>query len=106
MAWILLVLAGLLEIVWAVGLKYAEGFTKPLATVVTVVAMAGSVFLLGLAARELPIGTAYAVWVGIGAIGTAIFGIVLLSDPTNAGRLLFLGLLLVSIVGLKVTTPG
>lgn len=106
MAWILLVLAGLLEIVWAVGLKYSEGFTKPMATVVTVVAMAGSVFLLGLAARDLPIGTAYAVWVGIGAIGTAIFGIALLSDPTNAGRLAFLGLLLVSIVGLKLTTPA
>jgi quaternary ammonium compound-resistance protein SugE len=106
MAWTLLVLAGLLEIVWAVGLKYTDGFSKPLPTVVTVVAMAASVFLLGLAARDLPIGTAYAVWVGIGAVGTAIFGIVLLSDPTNAARLACLALLLLSIVGLKLTTPG
>jgi quaternary ammonium compound-resistance protein SugE len=106
MAWILLVLAGLLEIVWAVGLKYTEGFTKPLPTVITVVAMAASVFLLGIAARDLPIGTAYAVWVGIGAVGTAIFGIVLLSDPTNAARLACLALLLASIVGLKLTTPA
>ncbi len=106
MAWILLVLAGLLEIVWAVGLKYTDGFTKPGATVLTVVAMAASVFLLGIAARDLPIGTAYAVWVGIGAVGTAIFGIVLLNDPTNAARLACLTLLLASIVGLKLTTPG
>ncbi len=106
MAWILLVVAGLLEIVWAVGLKYTDGFTKPLPTVLTIVAMAASVFLLGLAARDLPIGTAYAVWVGIGAVGTAIFGIVLLSDPTNAARLACLALLLASIVGLKLTTPG
>jgi quaternary ammonium compound-resistance protein SugE len=106
MAWILLVLAGLLEIVWAVGLKYTEGFTKPLPTVITIVAMAASVFLLGIAARDLPIGTAYAVWVGIGAVGTAIFGILLLSDPTNAARLACLALLLASIVGLKLTTPG
>lgn len=106
MAWILLALAGLLEIVWAVGLKYTDGFSKPAPTVLTIVAMAASVFLLGIAARDLPIGTAYAVWVGIGAVGTAIFGIVLLSDPTNAPRLACLALLVASIVGLKLTTPA
>lgn len=106
MAWILLLLAGLLEIVWATSLKYTEGFTKAGPTVLTVVTMAASVFLLGLAARDLPIGTAYAIWVGIGAIGTAIAGIVLLSDPTNAARMICLVLLFASIVGLKLTTPG
>lgn len=105
MAWILLLLAGLLEIVWATSLKYTEGFTKLWPTLLTVVTMTASVFLLGLAARDLPIGTAYAIWVGIGAIGTAIFGIVLLSDPTNAARMACLVLLLASIVGLKLTTP-
>lgn len=105
MAWILLLLAGLLEIVWATSLKYTEGFTKAGPTVLTLVTMVASVFLLGLAARDLPIGTAYAVWVGIGAIGTAILGIVLLGDPTNAARMACLVLLLASIVGLKLTTP-
>jgi quaternary ammonium compound-resistance protein SugE len=103
MAWFLLVIAGLLETGWAIGLKYTEGFTKPIPSLLTILAIAASMFLLGLAARTLPIGTAYAVWVGIGAAGAVILGIVLLGEPVNAGRLFFLALLLVSIVGLKLT---
>jgi quaternary ammonium compound-resistance protein SugE len=103
MAWILLIIAGLLETGWAIGLKYTEGFTRPIPSLLTILAIAASMFLLGLAARTLPIGTAYAIWVGIGAAGAVILGIVLLGEPVNAGRLFFLALLLVSIVGLKLT---
>jgi quaternary ammonium compound-resistance protein SugE len=103
MAWFLLVIAGLLETGWAIGLKYTEGFTRPIPSLLTILAIAASMFLLGLAARTLPIGTAYAVWVGIGAAGAVVLGIVLLGEPVNAGRLFFLALLLVSIVGLKLT---
>ena len=103
MAWILLLLAGLLEIGWAIGLKLTEGFTRPVPTVLTVAAIAGSMALLGLAARSLPIGTAYAVWVGIGAAGTAILGIALLGEPASAARIAFLALLVVAVAGLKVT---
>ncbi len=105
MAWWLLVVAGLLEVCWAVGLKYTEGFTRPLPSVLTVAAIVASMGLLGVAARELPIGTAYAVWVGIGAFGAAVLGIALFGEPATPARLFFLGLLLVAIVGLKVTTP-
>jgi quaternary ammonium compound-resistance protein SugE len=103
MAWFLLVIAGLLETGWAIGLKYTEGFTRPIPSLLTILAIAASMFLLAHAARTLPIGTAYAVWVGIGAAGAVILGIVLLGEPVNAGRLFFLALLLVSIVGLKLT---
>jgi quaternary ammonium compound-resistance protein SugE len=103
MAWFLLVIAGLLETGWAIGLKYTEGFTRPIPSLLTILAIATSMFLLAHAARTLPIGTAYAVWVGIGAAGAVILGIVLLGEPVNAGRLFFLALLLVSIVGLKLT---
>ena len=103
MAWFWLVIAGLLETGWAIGLKYTEGFTRPIPSLLTILAIAASMFLLGLAARTLPIGTAYAVWVGIGAAGAVILGIVLLGEPVNAGRLFFLALLMVSIVGLKLT---
>ena len=103
MAWILLLLAGLLEIGWAIGLKLTEGFTRPVPTVLTVAAIAGSMALLGLAARSLPIGTAYAVWVGIGAAGTAILGIALLGEPASAARIAFLALLVVAVAGLKAT---
>lgn len=101
--WVLLIIAGLLETGWAVGLKYTEGFTKPLPSVLTAAAIVASMYLLAVAARTLPIGTAYAVWVGIGAAGAVILGIVLLGEPRNPARLCFLALLLVSIVGLKVT---
>ena len=102
-AWTLLVIAGLLETAWAIGLKYADGFTRPLPSVLTLLAIAASMGLLGVAARDLPIGTAYAVWVGIGAFGAALLGIVLFGEPVTLPRMLFLGLLLVAIVGLRVT---
>lgn len=104
MSWVILVLAGFLEIGWAVGLKYTQGFTRPVPSVLTVVMLVASVVLLAIAARTLPIGTAYAVWVGIGAMGAAILGIVLFDEPVTAPRLFFLGLMLVAIVGLKVTS--
>ncbi|WP_216328242.1 quaternary ammonium compound efflux SMR transporter SugE [Deinococcus aestuarii] len=104
MAWILLVIAGLLEVGWAVGLKYTEGFTRPLPTVLTVTSMVASIGLLGLAAKTLPIGTAYGVWVGIGAVGAAILGIVLFKEPATLSRLGFLALMIVAIVGLKATS--
>ena len=104
MPWFLLLVAGLLEACWAVGLKYTEGFTKPLPSVLVGIAIVASMWLLALAARELPIGTAYAVWVGIGACATAIAGIALFHEPVTAARLSFLGLLVVAVIGLKVTS--
>ncbi|MEK2645976.1 DMT family transporter [Bdellovibrio sp. BCCA] len=103
-AWILLSIAGLLEVGWSIGLKYTEGFTKLNASIFTLVALAGSMFLLARAATVLPIGTAYGVWVGIGALGAAILGIILFKEAATPARLFFLGLLLVSIIGLKVTS--
>ena len=104
-AWVQLVLAGLLEVCWAVGLKYTDGFRKPLPSLFVVVTLAGSMFLLASAARTLPIGTAYAVWVGIGALGAAILGIVLLREPVTFARIGFLTLLLIAIAGVKMTSP-
>jgi quaternary ammonium compound-resistance protein SugE len=106
MNWIALVIAGLFEIGWAVGLKYADGFTRLWPSVATVVAMVLSVVLLGWAARSLPLGTAYAVWVGVGAVGTAIVGMFLFGEPATAGRLASLALVVTGIVGLKLATPG
>ena len=103
MPWAALFVAGLLEVCWAVGLKYTDGFRRPLASVLVVAAIAASMFLLGWAARTLPIGTAYAVWVGIGALGAAILGAVLFNEPVTAIRVVFLAMLLTSIVGLKMT---
>ena len=102
MAWILLVVAGLLEVCWAIGLKYTDGFTRPLPSVLTGAAIVASMVLLSAAARTLPIGTAYAVWVGIGAAGAAILGMVLFGEPATPLRLAFLGLLVVSVLGLKL----
>ena len=104
MAWILLVVAGLLEVGWAIGLKYTEGFTRPVPTVLTVLSMIGSLALLGLAVKTLPIGTAYGVWVGIGAVGAAILGIALFQEPATVARLGFMALMVVAIIGLKVTS--
>jgi quaternary ammonium compound-resistance protein SugE len=101
MAWTMLIAAGLLEIGWAVGLKYTDGFTRVWPTIVTVAAMVASMVLLGLAVRTLPIGTAYAVWTGIGTVGTALFGMVLLNEPATAMRIAFIGLIVAGIVGLK-----
>ncbi|MGO4436440.1 quaternary ammonium compound efflux SMR transporter SugE [Rhizobium sp. RAF56] len=103
MAWFLLFLAGLFEIGWAVGLKYTDGFTRLLPTTLTAVSMVISVVLLGLAVKSLPIGTAYAVWTGIGTVGTVILGIYLLGDPATAVRLLCIGLIVAGIAGLKLT---
>ncbi|WP_312306369.1 quaternary ammonium compound efflux SMR transporter SugE [Pulveribacter sp.] len=103
MAWVLLLVAGLFEIGWAIGLKYTEGFTRLWPSVGTVAAMAVSVGLLGLAMRTLPVGTAYAVWTGIGALGTVVLGIVLFGEPATVARLACAGLILTGIVGLKLT---
>ncbi|MGC4001859.1 MAG: multidrug efflux SMR transporter [Pirellulales bacterium] len=103
MAWALLIVAGLLETGWAVGLKYTEGFTKPLASALTIAGIVVSMYLLAVAARTIPIGTAYAVWVGIGAAGTVVLGMILFEEPASWPRLLCLGLLLAGIVGLKLT---
>ncbi len=105
MAWIILVIAGGFEIAWAIGLKYTEGFTRLWPTVGTVVAMVVSVVLLGLAMRSLPVGTAYAVWTGIGAVGTAMLGILLFGEAATVGRLVSLALIVAGIVGLKLVTP-
>lgn len=105
MAWLILVLAGLFEVAWAIGLKYTDGFTRPWPTALTLAAMLISVVLLGLATKSLPVGTAYAVWVGVGAVGTAILGIVLFAEPATAGRLISLALIVAGIVGLKLVTP-
>ena len=103
MAWAVLVIAGLFEVGWAIGLKYTDGFSRPWPTVGTVLAMLVSVALLGLAMRTLPVGTAYAVWTGIGAVGTVVLGIVLFGEPATAARLACVGLILAGIVGLKLT---
>ena len=106
MAWLILLVAGLTEVGWAVGLKYTHGFTRPVPTALTVVAMVLSLWLLGLAVRTLPLGTAYAVWTGIGTVGTAILGIVLFSEPATGLRLLCVALIVTGIVGLKLVTPA
>ncbi|MFS8048678.1 quaternary ammonium compound efflux SMR transporter SugE [Rhizobium sp. BR 314] len=102
MAWFLLFLAGLFEIGWAVGLKYTDGFTRMMPTVLTVLSMIVSVALLGLAVKTLPMGTAYAVWTGIGTVGTVLLGIWLLGDPATFVRLLCIGLIVAGIAGLKL----
>lgn len=104
MAWVYLAVAGLLEVVWAIGLKYTEGFTKLGPTAITVTAMVASVVLLGIALRELPVGTGYAIWTGIGTIGTALLGIMLFHEPATALRLASIGLIVAGIVGLKLVS--
>ena len=103
MAWLLLVIAGIIEAGWAIGLKYTDGFTKLVPSVLTIAGIAASMVLLSLAARTLPIGTAYAVWVGIGAAGAVVLGILFLGEPASLLRMAFLALLLVAIIGLKLT---
>jgi quaternary ammonium compound-resistance protein SugE len=106
MSWAYLVVAGLLEVAWAVGLKYTAGFTRLWPSVFTLATMAGSVGMLGLALRALPLGTAYAVWTGIGTVGTAVFGMIMLGEPAGALRLLSIGLIVAGIAGLKLLTPA
>lgn len=102
MSWVLLFFAGLSEIGWAIGLKYTDGFSKPLPTLLTVLSMIVSLGLLGLALKTLPVGTAYAVWTGIGTVGTALLGIYLLGEPATAVRLACIALIVSGIVGLKL----
>jgi quaternary ammonium compound-resistance protein SugE len=106
MAWLLLAVAGLLEVGWAVGLKYTVGFTRPLPTLLTVFSMVASIGLLGLSVKTLPLGTAYAVWTGIGTLGTAILGVALFGEEASAARLACIGLIVVGIAGLKLVSPN
>lgn len=106
MTWVILLIAGLFEVVWAIGLKYTEGFTRLWPTVGTIVAMILSVWLLGVAMKTLPVGTAYAVWVGVGAVGTVILGIALFNEPASTARLVSVALIIAGIVGLKLATPA
>ncbi len=103
MAWVILIIAGLFEIGWAIGLKYSEGFTRLWPSLGTLLAMTISFWLLGVAMKTLPVGTAYSVWVGVGAVGTVILGIVLFGDPLNLGRILSVALIIAGIVGLKLS---
>ncbi len=104
MAWMILFIAGLLEVVWAIGLKYSDGLTKPLPTIATVFTLLLSFWLLGVAMRDLPVGTAYGVWVGIGAVGTVILGIMLFDESTSLSRLVSIAFIIVGIIGLKLST--
>jgi quaternary ammonium compound-resistance protein SugE len=106
MKWIVLILAGLFETGWAIGLKYTEGFTRLRPTLWTILAMGISLWLLGIAMKSLPVGTAYSVWVGVGAVGTVILGIILFGEPANTGRLISVALIIAGIIGLKLTTAA
>ena len=106
MAWIILFIAGLFEIGWAVGLKFTEGFTRPIPIVLTAISLVASLGLLGWAIKSLPLGTAYAVWTGVGAVGTAIVGILVFKEPATAARLVCLALIVSGILGLKLFTPA
>ena len=106
MTWLILALAGLFEMGWAIGLKYTDGFSRLLPTIWTVVAMIISLWLLGISMKTLPVGTAYSVWVGVGAVGTVILGIVLFGEPANTGRLISVALIVAGIIGLKLTTAA
>ncbi len=105
MAWVILVIAGLFETVWAIGLKYTQGFTRLWPSVITIAGMVISFYLLSVALKQLPIGTAYAVWTGIGAVGTALIGIFFLGEPKDIARVLSILLIVAGIVGLKIFTP-
>jgi quaternary ammonium compound-resistance protein SugE len=106
MAWLILIIAGVFEVGWAIGLKYSQGFTRLWPTVWTVLSMIISLWLLGLAMKTLPVGSAYAVWVGVGIVGTVLLGILLFEDPKNAARLISVALIVLGIIGLKIATPG
>lgn len=106
MKWVLLVIAGLLEVAWAVGLKYSHGFTKLVPSVLTVIGMIASFYFLSLALKNLPLGTAYAIWTGIGAVGTVALGIMLFKEPADMIRLICIGLILTGIIGLKMSSEG
>ena len=105
-AWLLLLAAGLLEIVWAIGLKYTEGFSRITPSVITIAAMIGSIWLLAMALKSIPVGTGYAVWTGIGAVGTAILGIILFNEAATVARIACIGLIGAGILGLKLVSAG
>jgi quaternary ammonium compound-resistance protein SugE len=104
MAWLYLLIAGIFEVIWAIGLKYSHGFTKLYPSLITLGSMVTSFYLLSLAAKSLPIGTAYAIWTGIGALGAVLLGIILFNEPLNILRIVFLSLILLGILGLKLTS--
>jgi len=104
MKWILLVIAGLLEMGWAVGLKYSQGFTRLVPSIFTILGMIASFYFLSLALRNLPLGTAYAIWTGIGTVGTVILGIILFKEPVDLIRLIFIGFIIIGIIGLKIVS--
>ena len=106
MAWFYLIIAGVFEVVWAIGLKYSHGFTKLYPSLITIGGMLISFYLLSLATKSLPLGTAYAIWTGIGALGTVLLGIVLFNEPLNFPRIIFLCLILIGIIGLKITASA
>jgi quaternary ammonium compound-resistance protein SugE len=106
LSWLILIVAGLFEVAWALGLKFTEGFTRPLWTIATLACMIVSVWLLGVAMKTLPVGTAYAVWVGVGATGTVLLGILLLDEPASVLRLASVGLIVAGIIGLKLAAPN
>lgn len=106
MPWLLLFIAGLLEVAWAIGLKYSHGFTRPLPTLWTLLTMAGSFYCLAASLKTLPVGTAYAIWTGIGAVGVAVLGIILFNEPRSWPRLACIALIVAGIAGLKATHPG
>jgi quaternary ammonium compound-resistance protein SugE len=106
MSWLLLLLSGLVEAGWAIGLKASQGLTRPIPTVLTLIGMLASLAMLSIAARSVPVGTAYAVWVGIGTIGAAALGVIFYAEPMSAARFVSLGLIIAGIIGLKVTTPA
>jgi quaternary ammonium compound-resistance protein SugE len=105
-AWLLLLAAGLLEIVWAIGLKYTEGFSRITPSAITIAAMIGSIWLLAMALKSIPVGTGYAVWTGIGAVGTAILGIILFNEAATVARIACIGLIVAGILGLKLVSAG
>ena len=105
MQWLFLVVAGLLEVWWALGLKYSQGFTKPIPSVFTILGMIASFYFLSLALKNLPLGTAYAIWTGIGTVGTVILGIILFKEPLDAIRLICIGFIIIGILGLKFVSP-
>ena len=106
MAWVILVVAGLFEVGWAIGLKYTEGFTRLWPTLWTALSMLISLWLLGMAMKSLPVGTAYSIWVGVGAVGTVLLGVVVLGEPANTARLVSVGLIIAGIIGLKLAPPA
>lgn len=105
MVWVVLLLAGLFEVGWAIGLKYTEGFTRFWPSFWTVLSMVISIWLLGMAMKSLPMGTAYSIWVGIGAVGAVLSGVLLFGEPANLARLLSVAFIIIGVVGLKLTTP-